>query len=1000
MADNVAITSGAGTTIATDQVGGNHYQIVKLADGTGDSADIIKGDSTNGLDVDVTRVTGTVTVDGSGVTQPVSGTVTANIGTAGTVATSANQTSGGQKTQVVGTTGQVAEVSANALDVRVVGGSVSVTSATEYTEGDVDASLTGVVAQAEGPSNTVTPLQVDASKHLQVDIAASSATVTVDSSNLDIRDLTSVSDSVEVKQATASNLKTAATLDAETTKVIGTTRVQGNVGGVMDAVAGATKPANALQVGGSDGTNLLPLSVDNFGRLINRSETILNDLLIAEHRNQVEVDFSVAFDAAVITNTTSGTGAATAASSGKATYATGTGAAGSARGITIQTILYRPGADAYSYFTAAFTTPSDVNGFQRIGPYTDTNGFFVGYEGMTFKATVRQNSSDTGTAQASFSVDKLAGAAGSKFTRGGVIEAVDWTKLNVFRIRYSWFGAAPIQFEILSPDGTWIVFHRIAESNTSVNPSIWLTTLPISIHASKTGADATNLIISSGCVAGGTTDPAIKLTDTILDTSLAPLTRSVIAGHSTAGGGSYINVKVNTSGALSTSTTLNDGTDTALVTAAGELNVLATAQPGVDIGDVTINNAAGAAAVNVQDGGNTITVDGTVDTELTTADLDTGAGTDTRAVVGLIGSKSGGGQLIPGDATAGLKVDLGTDNDVTVTSGSITATQATGTNLHTVIDSGTVTTVSTVTNLSQQGGVAISLNTGVRDTGTQRVTIATNDVVPITDNSGSLTVDQPTGTNLHTVVDSGTITTVSTLTGTTTLTPGTGATNLGKAEDGAHTSGDVGVMALGVGNVAQTTLAADGDYIPLAVDTKGNVLAVGNIAHDGVDAGNPVKIGAKAVDLGATPTAVAAADRTDLLSTRAGQLFTIGGHPNVLSKNLQVTDADGAQTDTAIVTVAAGTAIVVTAIEVVCDNANTVDVSCRIGFGTANTPAADAAGVIFFHPGIAPGSGAIKGNGSGILGIGASDEDLRVTCEDPVTGSISITIAYYTIAIG
>lgn len=34
-------------------------------------------------------------------------------------------------------------------------------------------------------------------------------------------------------------------------------------------------------------------------------------------------------------------------------------------------------------------------------------------------------------------------------------------------------------------------------------------------------------------------------------------------------------------------------------------------QPGVDIGDVTVNNAAGAAAVNIQDGGNSITVDGT-----------------------------------------------------------------------------------------------------------------------------------------------------------------------------------------------------------------------------------------------------------------------------------------------------------------------------------------------------------------------------------------------------
>jgi len=49
-------------------------------------------------------------------------------------------------------------------------------------------------------------------------------------------------------------------------------------------------------------------------------------------------------------------------------------------------------------------------------------------------------------------------------------------------------------------------------------------------------------------------------------------------------------------------------------------------------------------------------------------------------------------------------------------------------------------------NITQQNGVAVSLNTGVRDTGTQRVTIATNDVVPVTDNAGSLTVDAPVGT--------------------------------------------------------------------------------------------------------------------------------------------------------------------------------------------------------------------------------------------------------------
>lgn len=49
--------------------------------------------------------------------------------------------------------------------------------------------------------------------------------------------------------------------------------------------------------------------------------------------------------------------------------------------------------------------------------------------------------------------------------------------------------------------------------------------------------------------------------------------------------------------------------------------------------------------------------------------------------------------------------------------------------------SGTVTTsppANASTNVAQMGGVATSMNTGVRDTGTQRVTIATNDVVPVT----------------------------------------------------------------------------------------------------------------------------------------------------------------------------------------------------------------------------------------------------------------------------
>lgn len=42
MADNVAVTAGSGTTVATDDVSGVHYQYVKIADGTADSTTKLK----------------------------------------------------------------------------------------------------------------------------------------------------------------------------------------------------------------------------------------------------------------------------------------------------------------------------------------------------------------------------------------------------------------------------------------------------------------------------------------------------------------------------------------------------------------------------------------------------------------------------------------------------------------------------------------------------------------------------------------------------------------------------------------------------------------------------------------------------------------------------------------------------------------------------------------------------------------------------------------------
>lgn len=203
---------------------------------------------------------------------------------------------------------------------------------------------------------------------------------------------------------------------------------------------------------------------------------------------------------------------------------------------------------------------------------------------------------------------------------------------------------------------------------------------------------------------------------------------------------------------------------------------------------------------------------------------------------------------------------------------------------------------------------------------------------------------------------------------------------------------DTGNIATNTSNAA-TSLAVMDDWDNGASD---GASVSGDVAHDTADAGEPVKIGMKAVALKANPTEVAAGDRTNWYADVSGVPFVLGGHPNILTQSLQVTDADGAQTDTAIITAGANVAIVVTKVSVMADNANTNDVSVRIGLATTNTPAADAAQVILFHPGIAPGSGVVEGTGSGIIGIGASGEDVRVTCEDPVGGSINIIVTYFT----
>ena len=278
-------------------------------------------------------------------------------------------------------------------------------------------------------------------------------------------------------------------------------------------------------------------------------DDILGVAVSGTRNNQIEISFDTSFNSDVVTNTNTSTGSASI-SNGHALYSTGSGVNGTSKAVSVATLSYRPAHEEYVYFTAAFTTPTSANSDQRIGLYDTNNGFFIGYDGLTFGITKRTAASDTFTARSSWNGDLLTGAVGSRFTRNGTPEAINLTYSNLFRIRFAWLGSASVLFEVFSPDGSWVTFHTLRVPNSQLNPSINTPNLPITLEVLKSGADATVLILYTACWAAGTTSNYSKITDTLTDYTLANLTRSVIAGRASTGGGTYYNVKVTPSGSL------------------------------------------------------------------------------------------------------------------------------------------------------------------------------------------------------------------------------------------------------------------------------------------------------------------------------------------------------------------------------------------------------------------------------------------------------------------
>jgi hypothetical protein len=181
----------------------------------------------------------------------------------------------------------------------------------------------------------------------------------------------------------------------------------------------------------------------------------------------------------------------------------------------------------------------------------------------------------------------------------------------------------------------------------------------------------------------------------------------------------------------------------------------------------------------------------------------------------------------------------------------------------------------------------------------------------------------------------------------TSITPGVGATNLGKAEDAAHASGDTGVMVLGVRNdntATATPTNANGDYGFVSLDATGRVYTT------------PPSFSITLTSAGLTiaTTNYASGDQMGTEMT-ATSLHPISGGRLLITSALYTTDAAATPNG---------------AFDLFLFNATTSPASDNAVYGWSDADMQKLVGVISFPAATFPPSGSANGYGIAIGGSG------------------------------
>lgn len=161
---------------------------------------------------------------------------------------------------------------------------------------------------------------------------------------------------------------------------------------------------------------------------------------------------------------------------------------------------YQPGKEYGLFMTGVIREGDNIDGETGLGLIDDNNGLaFVDTNATTVSVRVRSNTTgsvvDTDIPQASWNVDTMDGNGPSGIT-------VDWTKPQVFFIRFGWLGYNDPEFGLVI-DSKLRVVHKVLVANTSVSRSPYMRTpnLPLRAWAESagTGGALTDVSVALTC---------------------------------------------------------------------------------------------------------------------------------------------------------------------------------------------------------------------------------------------------------------------------------------------------------------------------------------------------------------------------------------------------------------------------------------------------------------------------------------------------------------------